>query len=135
MELQNGAQSKKFVANSAAIKRPRTVGTFFLRSKPREKSFADSRTVGTKSFSAPSSQSSETRTAFGYDSRPNLPPRVVDAHSLDVRSANYESKQLAASNFTGQRSFTEQGKSQKSLDRRNPPLTIEQVRELLNKNK
>ena len=37
--------------------------------------------------------------------------------------------------FAGQRPFQEDGKSQKSLDRQNPPLTIEQVRELLNKNK
>jgi len=37
--------------------------------------------------------------------------------------------------FADQRPFQEKGKSQKSLDRRNPPLTIEQVRELLNKNK
>ena len=135
MELQNSAQSKKFVANSATIKHPGTVGTFFLRSRPREKAFADSGTVGTTSFSAGSSQKSVTRTAFGYDSQPNLPPRVVDPHAVDVRSANYGQKELAASNFTSQRSFNEQGKSQKSLDRRNPPLAIDQVRELLNKNK
>jgi hypothetical protein len=37
--------------------------------------------------------------------------------------------------FAGNRPFLDQGKSQKALSRQNPPLTIEQVRELLNKNK
>ena len=37
--------------------------------------------------------------------------------------------------FADQHQFSERGKSQKSFDRQNPPLTIEQVRELLNKNK
>jgi hypothetical protein len=31
--------------------------------------------------------------------------------------------------------ISDEGKSQKSLNRQNEPLTIEQVRELLNKNK
>jgi hypothetical protein len=37
--------------------------------------------------------------------------------------------------FADRHQFREQGKSQKSLDQQNPPMTIDQVRELLNKNK
>ena len=37
--------------------------------------------------------------------------------------------------YAGNRPFLGQGKSQKSLSAQNPPLTIEQVRELLNKSK
>ena len=35
----------------------------------------------------------------------------------------------------GERPFLDKGKSAKSLQRENPAMTIEQVRELLNKNK
>ena len=37
--------------------------------------------------------------------------------------------------FAGNRPFLGQGKSQKALSAQDRPLTIEQVRELLNKNK
>jgi len=37
--------------------------------------------------------------------------------------------------YAGIRPFLDQGKSQKSLSAQNKQLTIEQVRELLNKNK
>jgi len=65
----------------------------------------------------------------------NLPPPVTSSNVVDVHSPVDAPKQLTGINFRGQRAFREQGKSQKSLDRQNPPLTIEQVRELLNKNK
>jgi hypothetical protein len=37
--------------------------------------------------------------------------------------------------YAGNRPFLDRGKSQKSLDAHDKPLTIEQVRELLNKSK
>jgi hypothetical protein len=37
--------------------------------------------------------------------------------------------------YAGTRPFLDKGKSQKSLQAQNKPLTIEQVRELLNKSK
>jgi len=41
----------------------------------------------------------------------------------------------AVREYAGNRPFLDKGKSQKSLSAQNKPLTIEQVRELLNKNK
>jgi hypothetical protein len=52
--------------------------------------------------------------------------------SVELRDGH---KQAATNNYAGNRPFLEKGKSQKSLDRKNSPMTIEQVRELLNKNK
>jgi hypothetical protein len=52
-----------------------------------------------------------------------------------VRNAYDSNKSTSDRTFAGQRPFLDRGKSQKSLDRQNPPMTIEQVRELLNKNK
>ena len=42
---------------------------------------------------------------------------------------------IATGNFTNSRAFLDKGKSQKALSQQSKPLTIEQVRELLNKNK
>ncbi|MBA2744260.1 MAG: hypothetical protein H0U43_08155, partial [Chthoniobacterales bacterium] len=53
-----------------------------------------------------------------------------------VRPAFDAQKAVATSEFDdARRPFLVQGKSQKSLSAKDEPLTLEQVRELLNKNK
>jgi len=44
-------------------------------------------------------------------------------------------KKVASHAYGGSRPFLNEGTNQKSLNRKTEPLTIEQVRELLNKNK
>src|SRR5207237_6548099 len=51
------------------------------------------------------------------------------------RDAPQSDKKVASHAYAENRPFLDQGKSQKSLNRQNAPLTIDQVRELLNKNK
>jgi hypothetical protein len=68
-------------------------------------------------------QMSNSKTAYTASSVP------------DVYNARDSQKTLSSHGFANERPFLDRGKSQKSLDRQNPPLTIEQVRELLNKNK
>ena len=53
----------------------------------------------------------------------------------DVDAGYDANKVVSAGDFADQRHFTDRGKRQESLDRQNPPMTIDQVRELLNKNK
>lgn len=52
-----------------------------------------------------------------------------------VRDAPQSDKKVAIRTYAENRPFLDEGKSQKSLNQQNAPLTIEQVRELLNKNK
>ena len=52
-----------------------------------------------------------------------------------VRDAPQSGKKVASRAYPGNRPFLNEGTNQKSLNRQNEPLTIEQVRELLNKNK
>ena len=61
------------------------------------------------------------------------PVRAVSTR--DIHAAYDANRVVASRDFADQHQFTGQGKSQKSLDRQNPPMTIDQVRELLNKNK
>ena len=52
-----------------------------------------------------------------------------------VRDAPQSGKKVASHAYGGNRPFLNEGTNQKSLNRHSEPLTIEQVRELLNKNK
>jgi hypothetical protein len=52
-----------------------------------------------------------------------------------ISAGAYSTKHYATRDFAGNRPFLAQGKSQKSLHAHDQPLTIDEVRQLLNKNK
>ena len=60
---------------------------------------------------------------------------AFETRTVEVRHAADGEKKISGNDFARNRPFLGQGKSQKTLSARKPPLTIEQVRELLNKNK
>ena len=135
MELQNSAQGKKFPANSAGTERRGTVGTFLLQPNRTEKSFADTHTLTTTEYRARLSNVSP-RTITSKQARSTKIQASLETSSVsEVREAPNTHQAISSTDYAAQRRFVEQGKSQKSLGRQNPPLTIEQVRELLNKNK
>ncbi len=136
MTLRNNAQNKKFIADGASINKRATVGTFYVQEKSNSKSFSGTRDFSARQFNSQSFHG--TRSASGIssqqavgDSRPAYATRTA----RDVRDAPQSDKKVASRSYAGNRAFLDQGKSQKALNRQNPPLTIEQVRELLNKNK
>jgi hypothetical protein len=134
MELQNKAQGKKFVASSAVVEHRGSVGTFLLQPNRVERSFVDTPALTMTEY--PSRSLIAPRAISSTPNRSAHVPGPLGLSSVpDIHSANTA---LTASNsriFADQHQFREQGKSQKSLDRQNPPMTIDQVRELLNKNK
>jgi len=132
--LQNPAQNKKFnPAGSQSIDKRATVATFYMEKKSKPRTF-----WGTRSF-----QSKQVDGNFFGDAK-----RKNGSADKKVRSSNYSGSSLqqpvhdaydhdkAARTrvYADQRPFLDRGKSQKSLERHNQPLTIQQVRELLNKN-
>src|SRR5439155_12062120 len=112
-----------------------TVGTFYFQEKSNSRSFSNTREFSARQFNSEAFQG--TRAASGISSQQPIgnsqlsystrPARVRDAHDAD--------KAATSRAFAENRPFLGQGKSQKALNRKNAPLTIEQVRELLNKNK
>jgi len=135
MELQNNAQGKKFGANSAMIERRGTVGTFFLHPNRKEKSFVDVRVLTAPKYSSRSFHE-DAGVANSLQDRSVSTPANMSTSSIRGIHDTYDAHNATVSrSFGDQRPFREQGKSQKSLDRRNPPMTIDQVRDLLNKNK
>jgi hypothetical protein len=135
MELQNNAQSKKFSAKPANIENRGTVGTFFLQPTRPEKQAADSPSFVPKKYNSRSFENGLGGSSSIQNRQAKLPEQLPTSAARNIHETHDSHLEVADRNFAGEREFRDQGKSQKSLDRQNPPLTIDQVRELLNKNK
>ncbi len=136
MTLQSSEQKKKFIADGTSINKKANVGTFYVEKKSRSKTFSGTRELSTQQFnsrsfhgshSAPENSSQQTT----GNSRVAYPTQSARG----PRPASQSDKKAASRAYAGNRPFLDQGKSQKSLNQQNAPLTIDQVRELLNKNK
>lgn len=134
MSLQSKEQNKKFVADKVGVNKQASVSTFYLQQKSNSKTFSGTRDYSTRQVNSPT-----YRTSNAGDTVPGARSKVpTPAYSTSPAPYSVESrdshKKVDGAGFAGNRSFVEKGKSQKALDRKNPPMTIEQVRELLNKN-
>jgi hypothetical protein len=137
MHLQNSAQGKEFAAaNSHFTARSSTTTIMFPVAASRtERSFTGTRGIATDEYNSRSFQIDSRNAPVVQDHNVNLPGQLRTSVVRGLRETHDTDLELAGRTFAGQREFREHGKSQKSLDRQNPPLTIDQVRELLNKNK
>lgn len=137
MTLQNDAQNKKFIADgSSPINKRATVGTFYVHQKPRSKDFSGTRDFSTTKFNSQTYHGRQS--AYEVSSQQTLAnsrSAYANQSARSVRDAPQSGKKIASRAYAGNRPFLDEGKSQKSLNRQNAPLTIDQVRELLNKNK
>jgi hypothetical protein len=137
MNLKNDAQHKKFFADgTASINKRATVGTFYVQKKSNSKSFFGIGNFFTRQFHSQPFHSG--RSAFKTSSQQamgNSRYFYANQTARGTRDAPQADKKVATRTYAENRPFLDEGKSQKSLNRQNAPLTIEQVRELLNKNK
>lgn len=135
MTLQNNAQKKTFVAAGAPLDRHATVGKFYWQEKTNTKKFSNTREF--------SSQQYRSRSFHGNKDSANL--NTTSVHKSDlafgtqtatgIRTAANSEKKVSSREFAENRPFLGKGQSQKALSQQSRPLTIEEVRELLNKNK
>jgi hypothetical protein len=136
MTLQNDAQHKKFVSDGASMNKRATVGTFYVQKKSNQKGFSGTGQFSPQEFNSQSFHSK--RGAFNVPSQQatgNSRSAYANQSARGVRDASQSGKKVPVRTYAENRPFLDEGKSQKSLNRHNEPLTIEQVRELLNKNK
>ncbi len=136
MTLQNDAQHKKFVSDGASMNKRATVGTFYVQKKSNQKSFSGTGQFSTQEFNSQSFHSKHG--AFNVPSQQatgNSRSAYANQSARGVRDASQSGKKAPVRAYAENRPFLDEGKSQKSLNKHNEPLTIEQVRELLNKNK
>ena len=129
-KLSNSDQNKKFNGGTEAATRSASTKTFYVSEKKLSKSFVADRQAPTSTFSA---RGYTTKSATLATSPPIKGFETKKAR--DVSTNAYPTKKYAARDFAGNRPFLGQGKSQKALHAQDRPLTIDEVRELLNKNK
>jgi hypothetical protein len=132
-ELQSSSQNKKFLADKKSVDKRATVATFYVQDKPGPKIFA-----ATRSFaSQPVSTRSYKASALNISSQNPMAnaQRTYATTTTTTRDLPSAGKTSSTRDYSGNRPFLNEGKSQKALSQQKQSLTIEQVRELLNKNK
>jgi hypothetical protein len=136
MSLVNAAQNKQFSGAGTLVARKVPGRNFWTRDRAPAKSFAAGTVSSPGQFA--------TRRFDARDQTANISARsqftktdivFVTPAAQNSRFAPENGRNLAAAPFTGSRQFSGRGKSQTALSAQDTPLTIEQVRELLNKNK
>ena len=134
--LGSSEQKKKFIADGTSINKKARVGTFYVEKKSKSKTFSGTRELSTQQFNPRPFHGS--RSAFDNSSKQAVGNSLLAYPTQSARGprdAPQSDKKVASRAYAENRPFLDQGKSQKSLNRQNAPLTIDQVRELLNKNK
>jgi hypothetical protein len=137
MRLVNSAQDKKFAgADVTPVDKRFVAKSFPTVDERRVKSFSSEKDFSAKKFETekfvPAEQTPNTR------AKAKMAPanaQFVTRKSSLVQTASDEGKVAAIRNYTDDRPFIGRGTRQKNLSQEDRPLTIDEVRELLNKSK
>ncbi len=134
-ELKNSAQNKKFIADRRSIHKQATVRSYYVRKTSNSKGFTGTRDFSSWEFNARSFRGGKRKAnSASRNQIVNSQKKYSPEKTVDVRSA-YDAKRTATNRtFAGERPFLGKGKSQKALSQHDTPLTVDQVRDLLNKN-
>ena len=134
-ELKSAEEGKKFVSDRASPTKSAHVKSLYLSKKSNSKTFSNTRDFSAKdhhSWAYNATGSSSTSLSAGRV----VPTSMYRTSAVDTsRAVTDAGKTTIGNTYAGNRPYLKPGKSQKFLDRKNPPMTIDQVRELLNKNK
>jgi hypothetical protein len=136
LTLANPAQNKKFPNNPIAdVHKPARTRTFPALPKPAQKTYSEQRTLPPRQFGAGPFHKGDSVADLSSRSHVAKTDTIVNPPSVSVQVAPESGTTIPVREYTGSRSFLAEGKSQQALRTQNKPLTIEQVRELLNKSK
>jgi hypothetical protein len=134
MELGNSAQNKKFTADRVNALKRANVRAAYVAQRPVGNTFSRTRDFSATKFNSWAFNASTNRTTKVSTQR-LVPASIYRTSALTTRALPGAEKKEQGGAYTGNKPFLDRGKSQKSLDRKSEPMTIDQVRELLNKNK
>ncbi|MEN3370915.1 MAG: hypothetical protein V7609_3058 [Verrucomicrobiota bacterium] len=134
--LANPSQDKKFVAKGMSVDKSVRARRFYSQEKLLTKTFSGERAFTPKQFAARHFRSGDSAANLSTRSQLTKSDTVIPSPAAPVtRTAPDNGSTVAVAEFASNRPFLARGKSQKALNMPNPPLTIDQVRELLNKSK
>ena len=136
MSLENDAQNKKFTADKTSIHKRANVQTFYVQPKSPGKTFSGTRDFSSNEFESRHYNQGNDATVRNLAGKKSSPGTYSEAtKAAAAKPVANVNKSQSSGDYAGNRPYLEKGKSQKSLNRKNKPMTIEEVRELLNKNK
>jgi hypothetical protein len=140
--LANSAQNKKFGnTRAASFNKPVSLRSFYSPKKTVLKTFTEERVFTPRQFAARHFRAGDSTANISSRSQLKNSDTMIatPAASAGTRVApeSTTTRTTPVREYAGNRPFLDQGKSQKSLaaQGQNKPLTIDQVRELLNKSK
>ena len=136
MALENDAQKKKFTADRTSVHKKAHVNTFNFQQKSPAKQYRGTRDFSAQQFNSREFTQTDHPMANNASGKKASTSTYSEASKTNsTRTARDQDRSQASRDYAGNRPYLEQGKSQKSLNRKNKPMTIDEVRELLNKNK
>lgn len=135
LELQDRAQEKKFLVDGVSVQKKAEVKSFRIPENARSKKYSADRKFSSAEFASHLFRDGDAAAPVSRHTKLAKQAHIDSARTVLAIHASSNSKSVATSEFAGQRPFLGRGKSQKELSKHDTPLTIEQVRELLNKNK
>ncbi|HSV62296.1 MAG TPA: hypothetical protein VLH83_03025 [Chthoniobacterales bacterium] len=136
--LANPAQNKKFSdKRMATFDKPAHTKSFYSSQTAVAKTYSDERTFTPRQFAARHFRAGDSSAYISSRAQPTKNDTMIatTAATAGTRVAAESGESSSVREYAGNRPFLDKGKSAKSLQAQNKPLTIEQVRELLNKSK
>lgn len=135
MSLQNPEQSKQFTAGGEVMTKKSPTRWFFFHKRTEEKQFAGVKEYHAKAFATKQSRFANQQADTSTRNKLTKIDEPYATHTYDTRAARDAGKAASTREYADVRPFLAKGKSQKSLSAQDHPMTIDEVRELLNKNK
>jgi hypothetical protein len=133
-ELKNSAQNKKFIADRRSVDKKASVRDFHVKGQSNSKEFADTRDFSSWEFNARAFRQGQRKAnATSRNQIGNSQRKYSAEKTVELRSTFDAERKGPDRKYPGNRPFLDKGKSQKALSQHDTPLTIDQVRELLNK--
>ena len=138
-ELANPAQNKKFSDKRfASFEKPARTRSFNYSQKSTAKTFSEEHAFTPRQFTARHFRAGDSAAYIASRSQPPKNDRLMATPSVTAGTRVAPESNASAPpvrEYASTRPFLDKGKSEKALHSENKPLTIEQVRELLNKSK
>ena len=135
MSLSNSAQNKKFnTVDGTPVDKKFSAKTFYSGEQATAKSFSGEKSFSSKKFREKQPSWGETASYFsGTSISPNASKQFVTKESSTIRTASESGKAARVRAYPDNRPFLAKGTRQNALSQQDKPLTIEEVRKLLNK--
>lgn len=132
-DLKNPSQEKKFLADKRSIDKKASVQEFYFTKRSSTKEFSGTRDYSSWEYNARAYHGQRKANMTSRSLIANANRQYAPENKVRLRSSADANRKVADRKYAGERPFLDKGKSQKALSQHDTPLTIDQVRDLLNK--